>query len=288
MFTDLLNIWQVNLIFYLISVVSFYQFYKLAVRNAKKDGAATITLQLLASIAVLFLSPFFAIKFPSEIKWYVLLAGACIFYALNDRLQTTARKHLQVSVFTIINQLSTVFLIIYGLTIFRDPFSPIKLLGALIILAANILLRYSKGKIEINKYVSIAVLATIAFATAMSIDIGISGHFNLPIYIMLTLFIPALFIVVGERIKLSEIVAEFNSPDQKYYILTGIFWALTIFFSLRSFQLGKVTTIVPLQATNVLLNVIVAYFFLGEKKDELKKTTAALLVMLGIYLTIIA
>lgn len=287
MFTDLLNTWQVNLVLYLVSVVSFYQFYKLAVRNAKRDGAATITLQLLASIAILFLAPFFAIKFPSEVKWYVLLGGACIFYALNDRLQTTARKHLQVSVFTIINQLSTVFLIIYGLTIFRDPFSPTKLLGALIILAANVLLRYSKGKIVINKYVGIAVLATIAFASAMSIDIGISSHFNLPIYIMLTLFIPALFIVFGERIRFSEILTEFNSPDQKYYILTGIAWALTIFFSLRSFQLGKVTTIVPLQATNVLLNIIVAYFFLGEKKDELKKITAAILVIVGIYLTIL-
>lgn len=205
---------------------------------------------------------------------------------MNDRLQTTARKNIQVSVFTVINQLSTVFLIIYGLTIFRDPFSFPKILGALVILAANVLLIYSKGKIEFNKYIWIAILATVAFATAMSIDIGISSHFNLPIYIMLSLFVPSLFLLLGERIKTSEILTEFNGPDRKHYVLTGIFWALTIFFSLRSFQLGKVTTIVPLQATNVLLNVIVAYFFLGERKDGLKKVIAAIMVMVGIYLTI--
>ncbi|MFA5932606.1 MAG: EamA family transporter [Microgenomates group bacterium] len=284
---NIFNTWQLNLILYLISIVLFFQFYKLAVKNAKRDGAAAVTLQLLAGTSVLFLAPFFAIKFPTEIKWYLLLAGACVFYALNDRLQATARKHLQVSVFTVINQLNTVFLIIYGIAIFKDPFSFTKLLGAAVIIGANVLLRYSNGKIEINKYVGMAVLAAVALATAISVDIGISGLFNLPIYIMLTFFIPALFIVFGERIKISDVATEFNGQDRKYYILTGVFWALTIFFSLRSFQLGSVTTVVPLQATNVLLNVIVAYLFLGERKDGLKKVIAALMVILGIYLTIL-
>ncbi len=284
---SIFNYWQFNLIGYLVSVVAFYQFYKLAVRNAQKDGAATVTLQLLAGIAVLLLAPFFVMKFPTDFKYYAMLAGACVFYAINDRLQTTARKHLQVSVFTIINQLSTVFLFIYGLTIFREPFVLNKFLGILLILGANILLRYTKGRFELNKYVVIAIFATLAFATAMSIDIDISKVFNLPFYIMLTLVIPAAFIFIGDKIRLPDMVNELRGKDRKYYLLTGVFWALTIFFSLRSFQLGKVTTIVPLQATNVLLNVLVAYFVLGERKDEFKKLVAAALVIGGICLTVL-
>lgn len=284
---DILNTWQFNLVGYLISIVVFYQFYKFAVRNAVRDGAATITLQLLAGIASLVLVPFFAIQFPTEPKYWWLLLGACIFYALNDRLQTTARKHLQVSVFTIISQLSTVFLFVYGIALFKEPLNLNKFIGVLLILGANILLRYSKGKIEFNKYVIYGVFATLALATAISIDIDISKVFNLPIYIMLTLVIPAIFLFLAEKIKLSEIKAEFNSKDKKYYIITGVAWALTIFFSLRSFQLGSVTTIVPLQASSVLLNVLVAYFVLGEKKDQIKKIIAAALVIGGIYLTIL-
>lgn len=283
----ILNTWQFNLLGYLVSVVAFYQFYKLAIKNVIRDGAATITLQLLAGISVLFLAPFFTMKFPSDPKYYLLLAGACVFYALNDRLQTTARKYLQVSVFTIINQLSTVFLFVYGLTFFREPFVFGKFAGVLLILVANILLRYTKGKIEINKYVVIAVVATLAFATAMSIDIDISKVFNLPFYIMLTLVIPAIFIFVADKIKIVEIVKEINGNNRKYYLLTGLFWALAIFFSLRSFQLGDITTIVPLQASSVILNVLVAYFALGERKDGLKKIMASILVVVGVYLTVI-
>jgi len=284
---EIFNTWQFNLAGYLVSVVVFYQFYKLAVRNAVKDGAATITLQLLAGIASLILVPFFAIQFPTDPKYWWLLLGACVFYALNDRLQTTARKNLQVSVFTIVNQLSTVFLFVFGFTLFKEPFNLNKFIGVLLILGANILLRYSKGKLEFNKYIIYGVFATLSFAIAMSIDIDISTVFNLPIYIMLTLVVPAVFLFFAEKIKMSEIKTEFNGKDRKYYIITSIAWTLAIFFSLRSFQLGEVTTVVPLQASSVLINVLIAYFVLGEKKDEIKKIVSALLVIAGIYLTIL-
>lgn len=284
---NILNTWQFNLIGYLVCVVGFYQFFKLAVRNAKRDGAAAALLQLIGAGFGLLMTPLLPIVWPSESKYWFLLIGACVFYALNDRLQTTVRKHLQVSVVTILNQLSTVFLFTIGILFFREPFSINKFIGVLVILTANILLRYSKGKFEVNYYVGLAVLAIISFAVAITIDIDISKVFNLPIYIMLTLAIPALMIMAAEKIRPQDLINEFKSQDQKYYLLTGAFWALTIFFSLRSFQLGKVTTIVPLQASNVLLNVLVAYFFLGEKKDEIKKIVAAVLVIIGITLTIL-
>jgi drug/metabolite transporter (DMT)-like permease len=283
---NIINNWQFNLVIYLISVVTFFQFYKLAVKHAKHDGAATILLQIIASISALFLLPLLPFEFPTDFKVYLLLLAGCVFYSLNDRLQTTARKNLEVSVISIVNQLSTVFLIIIGLTAFKEQFLLSKMFGAVLILLGNVLLFYKKGKIELNKYVWLAVLTTLVFAIAISIDIGISQQFNLPFYIMLTLLLPSLMIFFAEKIKLSEIVQEYETGNKKHYLITGISWTLAIFFSLRSFQFGRVTTIVPLQATSVLLNVIIAYFFLGERKDKFKKLISALLIVLGVYLTV--
>jgi len=283
---DVFNSWQFNVIGYLITVVVFFQFYKLAVRKAQRDGAATVLLQTIASIAILFLVPLLPITFPTDIRVYLLLIGACVFYGINDRLQTTSRKHLEVSVFSMVSQLSNVFLILIGLTVFREPVVLLKLLGAGLILIGNVFLFYKRGKIEPNKYVWIGVLATFIFAVAISIDIGISKQFNLPFYIMLTLFIPASMIFFGERIKINEVAREYNGNDRKYYLTTGIAWAFLIFFSLRSFQFGKVTTVVPLQATSVLLNVVIAYLFFGEKKDRLKKLISAILIVIGVCFTV--
>jgi len=284
---ELFNTWQFNLVGFLISIILFFQFYKLAVKDAVRDGAATILLQGIAGVCILFLMPFLELKFPTEIKYYLLMFAASVFYAINDRLQTTVRKHLEVSVFSIINQLSNVFLILIGITVFREPLVATKILGAALILSGNALLFYNKQKLELNTYSLLAIASTFAFATAISIDIDISRQFNLPFYIMLTLIIPAILVMMFEKIKWKEVVLEYKSETKNYYLVTGVTWALAIFFSLRAFQFGKVTTIVPLQASSVILNVIVACILLKERDNLAKKITAAVLVVSGICVTVL-
>ncbi|HVZ12742.1 MAG TPA: EamA family transporter [Patescibacteria group bacterium] len=284
---ELFNLWQTNLVAYLFFLIVFFQSYKLSVRSVKRDGTATVLLQLLASLSAIVLSLLFSYKFPTDPKIYLLLLVACIFYAINDRFQTTARKNLQVSVYSIIGQLANVFLIIIGLTVFGDGFVPQKILGAGLILFANIFLFFKKGSFKLNKYAWTAIAAAFFFSIAISTDIGISRQFNLPFYIMLTFSIPSLFIFVFDKIKPGDIVREFNGQNKSWYLITGVSWTLTTFFSLRAYQLSNVETIVPLGATSVLLNVLVAYFFLGEKSDGWKKITAAIIVIIGICLTVI-
>jgi drug/metabolite transporter (DMT)-like permease len=283
---EIINTWQFNIICSLIGIVIFNQFYKLAVKNAKRDGAATVLLQIIGGVSVLCLLPFLPIIFPSDIKVYLLLFLASIFYGLNDRLETTSRKHIEVSVFSILGQLSTVFLILIGLIIFKEPFTLSKILGAGLILFANIFLFYEKGSLKLNKYILIGVLSKLLFTVAVSVDIGISGRFNLPFYIMLTFLVPAFYIFFGERIKFSEIIYEYKSSSKRNYIITGAAWGLLSFFYLRSFQFGEVTIIVPIQATSVLINVLVAYFFLKERSHGLKKIITSILVVIGIILTV--
>ena len=83
-----------------------------------------------------------------------------------------------------------------------------------------------------------------------------------------------------------SVINEFTHQNRKYYLITGLAWGSAILFSLRSFALGEVATIVPLQSLAVLLNVLVAYVFLNEKTEKVKKIIAALLVMGGVYLTV--
>jgi drug/metabolite transporter (DMT)-like permease len=285
---NLFNLWQFYVVGFLISVVIFFQYYKLAVKGAKNDGAATILLQVIAGSTILIFAPFFPAKFPTEIKFYIILFIASIFYALNDRLQVTARKHLEVSVYSILNMLKTFFMFAFGLLFFKEDLVIIKILGALLILFGNGLLFYKKGKFKFNKYAIMSIIATFVFAIAMSIDIGISKEFNLPIYISLTLLIPAIILFLFGKQKFSDIIIEYSSISKKYYFITGIFWGLTVLFTLRAYQLSDVTTIAPILATSVLFNVAIAYVFHGEKENFIKKIIVAMLVLFGAYLILIS
>ena len=70
--------------------------------------------------------------------------------------------------------------------------------------------------------------------------------------------------------------------------LTSFSWALLIVFMIRSYQLANFTLITPLATTYVLINVFIATIFFGERRDLIKKLVAALMTVVGAYLTVSA
>lgn len=276
--------WLLYVGLYIVFSVIFSQFYKISTKKAKNHGELTVLIQGIAGLSILILIPLFDIKWPTNYLTYLFLLISCIFYAVNDRLNTTARSGLDVSTFSILGQLSTVFLILFGLLIFKEPFVLTKMIGALLITFGNVLIFYKKGKFNFNKYVLLGIIANIAFSIAMFIDVNLSSSFNLPIYISLELLIPALLIILFEKIKLKNIKEEFKIGNKLAIMLTGLSWGILIIFLLLAYQNGKVTVITPICALTVITNVIVSYIFLNERDNLLKKIIAAILIIISVIL----
>lgn len=276
--------WIVFVILYLILVVIYNQFYKISTKKLTKPGALTVLLQIIGALAVLLVSPLFEIKFPTDIKVYVFLGLALIFYSISDRLNTTVRTGLEASTFSMIKQLSTVFMIFAGLIFLKEPFVINKFIGAILIIASNILIFYKKGEGKSNKYIILGIIANICYTIALFLDVNISNNFNLPFYITISLGIPAILIAIIEKIKITDIKNEFINGNRKAICVTGITWSLSILVQLRAYQLGEVSVVAALCALSVILNVIFGYFFQNEKENLTKKIIAALLIILGIIL----
>lgn len=281
---NILNNWLLYVSLYLILATTFTQFYKVSTKKLTKDGALTVVLEFMAGIIILMLCPFFEMKFPTDIRIYLSLGLAIIFYAITDRLNTTVRKEIEASTFSILKQISTVFMIVAGIIFFKEPFLWNKIVGATLIIFSNILIFYKKGKFKFDKYVLLGILSNLSFSIAMFLDVSISDNFNLPIYVAITLIVPAILIFIFDRIKLSEIKTEFKNGNKKAMIITSITWGLSIFSQLRAYQLGNVTTIAPLCALTVILNVLVGYLFLKERDSLLKKILAAILIIISVIL----
>ena len=280
----MINTWWFNIILYLILCVVFSQSYKLATKNSKNDGALTILLQFMGGLIVLLLVPLFKIQFPSDYKTYLFLGIACIFYAIADRVNTTARRGLEVSTYSILGQLSTVFLIAWGIIFFKEAIIFKKILGALFIILGNVIVLYKKGKFELNKYVIFSFLGNLSVSIGVSVDVGISDKFNMPIYVALTLIIPSLLILLVDRVKVSNVIEEFKGGNKKAILSVSASWGIMIIAMLRAYQFGDVTTIAPIASISTIINVFVAYFYLKEKDSIMKKILAALIVVLGIIL----
>lgn len=220
--------WIVCVILYSVFAVFFNQFYKIATKKMERAGALTVLLEGIAGTCVLLLIPFFDIKFSSNIMTYALLGLAIIFYAMSDRLGTTVRSGMEASVYSMIKQLSTVFMIFAGLLFFKEPFILNKIIGAFLIIISNILVFFKKGSFKIDRYVALGIIANLCYTIAQFIDVNNSEEINLPIYVGFTLIVPAILIFVFDRVKIKEIVTEFKNIDKKAMIVTSVSWGIMI------------------------------------------------------------
>ncbi len=276
--------WFLFIVLYIVLAVAFTQFYKIVLNTSKSDGTLTVLLQFIAGLCALLLSVLFKFTFPTDWKVYLLLGIACIFYAISDRMNTTVRSGIEASTFSIIKQLSTVFMIIAGLLFFKEQFVWKKIIGAGLIIFSNILIFYKKGNQKLDRYVILGILSNIIYSVALFLDVNISDSFNLAFYVALTLLVPALFITIAERVKLSNIKKEFKNGNKKAILITGLCWGTMIVVQLRAYQLGEATSVAPLCALTVIGNVLVGYLFLKERNNLLKKLIAACLIIISVFL----
>lgn len=284
MMMNIFNNWIFYVVLYLVFAVLYNQSFKVNTRNMKKAGSLTVILEGLAGILILFLMPLFKVKFPNDIKVYIFLLIAIIFYAIYDRLATSVRSGIEASTYSIIKQLSTVFMIVAGLVFFKEPFILNKIVGAFLIIISNILVFYKKDDFKFNKYVLLGIGANVFYTIALFIDVNLSDSFNLPLYVSMTLFVPALLIALFERIKPKDIINEFKNGKKSAMFVTAISWGVMILLQLRAYELGKVTVVAPLCSLTVILNVIVGYLFLSEKSNLFKKIIASILIIISILL----
>lgn len=276
--------WETWVIIYLISACIFARSFKKSNRNMKDANALTILLEIFTALFALLFIPFFKITFPSDINIYFTLVIVFIIYAITDRLNTESRYGLEPSTFSMLKQLSTVFMLIFGFMILKETFSLTKLFGGILIISANLLLTFEKGKIKLNKYFIMSVISNLLFAIAMLINVDISDNFNLAMYTIMTVFIPSLIIMLFTKTNIKKLQTEFNRYDKPIFLLSAFMWCVMLLSSVKAYQLGDVTIVAPLFALTSIINVIIEFIIDRNTKELIPKLIAAIGLIIGVIL----
>ena len=280
---NLMNNWLFWVIVYLVSAIVFAQTFKKANRKMKNAGSLTILLEVFTALFALLFIPLFDFVFP-PLKSILVLGAVVIIYAFTDRLNIEVRYGLDPSIFSMLKQLSTVFLIILGFIFLKEELVLKKIIGSIIIIFANILLAFDKGKFKINKYFTMSVVSNFLFAIAMLINVNISDNFNLGIYTMCTVSVPALLIFIFEKHTIKELKKEFKRYNKKDFLISAFTWCVMLISSVRAYQIGNVSVVAPLLTLTAILNTIYEYFISKNKSKIYQKIIAAILIILGVIL----
>lgn len=281
---NLFNDWKFWTILYLISSITFAQEFKKANRNAKDLGGLTILLEVFTGLFAIIFIPFFSIKFPINIETYLLLLIVVILYAFVDRLNVEARYGLDPSVFSMLKQLSTVFLMIFGFIFLKEEPVITRIIGAIVIIFSNILLSLDKGKIKINKYFIMSFISNFLFAVAMFINVNISDQFNLGVYTIITVSIPSLLIFIFGHHSIKGLITEFKLYNKTKFLISAFCWALMLISSVRAYQVGSVAVIAPILTLTSVLNTFYEFLILKNKNKLLQKIICSIMIIIGVLL----
>ncbi len=280
MFTN----YKIYIVLYILLTVFLNYNYKISTSHMKSSATLTIILGFIASIVCIILIPFFNFNFPKIWSIYIFLFTSIIFYTLHNRFSTISRSGCEVSTYTILKQLPSVFMILIGILLFKEPFILKKIIGALLIFFSNILVFYKKGVLKIDKYVLYGVIANVCMTIAMVIDINLSEYFNLAMYVLFIVLIPSIIIMLVEKVKISDIVLEYKLQNKLSLFITGICFSLMTIVKIQSYKYGTAIKVAPLSSLSVIFSIILGYILLNEKDNIFRKIIASILILIGVFL----
>ncbi|MBQ1234858.1 MAG: DMT family transporter [Oscillospiraceae bacterium] len=280
----LYNNWYVCIVMYLVCGAVWTQVYNKIAKNTADDEAATILFEMFSGVAALALAWTLPMKWPTDPKIWVITVVVTFFYALVDRYNTKALMGIQPSVFSIMNQITTAFMTLAGFVIFKEEFIWGKLLGAVLILAANVFMFYEKGTFTYNKYVGYGLVSAVMVTIATFIDVSISDAFNLFIYIAICIGGTGVINSALSRIKLSRLKAEVKNTGWVLLAINGTCLSAMVMFMLRAYHLGDASATAPLLASSVVVNVIVSFFVAKERDNIPKKILCACVILASVVM----
>ncbi|MDD6224295.1 MAG: hypothetical protein PUB18_04770 [bacterium] len=250
----------------------------------KNASLLTILLEFFTAIFAIILIPLFELKLPTDMTTYIILLAISIIYAITDRLNIEARYGLDPSIFSMLKQMSTVFIIILSVIFMKEKVVLTKIIGATIIIIANLLLTWDKNKLKMNKYFIMSLVSNFLFAILMIININISSKFNIAFYTFLTACIPSLVIKTMGRYKWKDVKKEFNLYNKRLCLLSAFFWCIMLNSSIKAYELGNIIIVASLFALTPLFNSLVEFIWNKNKKELLKKVIVSILVLIGVIM----
>ncbi len=279
--------WQVLAILSTITVSIAYLLQRVLLKDEDSDpiGYAIVFQFVLGFISLLFALSFGKFIFPSSPDQLPRFILSAILWAGSTVFVFKALKILNAGETTVLTSSSAVVTIALGTTLLGEHLRITTLIGSVFILASIWIINTEKLSFSSKKGVLFALISALCTGLASVNDAFIMRSYEAFSYTTIMSFLPGfvLLIVFPKRIKTIKKLC-----TSRFMLLMSI---LCIFFSLQAityylaFQNGApVTTLTPLTKASIVLTVILAAVFLGERSNLLKKFLAAVIVIIGAIL----
>lgn len=259
---------------------------KMMSQDKSDPVASMIIFQFVVTIILFFFILLSGSPWPDVMKvWpFLLLNGVLVAVASISMFQAT--KYTQAGEYTIISTFSA-FVNLFIVTLFlHETLTISKIFGTiLIVLSIFIITGFAKNKVTWHKGHLYTLLSATAFGAVFASESYVASQIGVTQDLLIAFFLPGLFVLMFKPKALNQIQ---NLLNKDYllkilsYSILYLFGAITIFAAYT--HGGDAGKIYGISNSSVIVTVILAAIFLGEKDRPFRKLLATLTAFVGIML----
>lgn len=275
--------------FAIISVIGFSLaavLRRILMKNDKTDAVvAAIVFQVLGAVIIGIFAFTRGFVFPVYPEYYLNYFLVGFLWAAATVFQLKAYHYLEASEAIIIGTLESVVIILAANFFLKEVFTLPMVIGASLVLTGVIVISKTKKKMTFNRGVFYSLGFCLFAGLGVINDAFMVKSVDPMSYLAIGFLLPALFLIVFSPQSLRKMKTVFNSSYLKKIVPLTVFYALgSITFVYAILQGAQVSQLGPISNSSIILTVLLATVFLGERDHLLRKCIATVLVFAGVLL----
>lgn len=261
---------------------------KILMKGKKSDSISfSIIFQFICTLFIgvyAFLNGF---TFPPITQFPLNFLFLAICYTGATLFTMQAFKYTQVSQIAVLGSSSIIWTVLASVFLLGESFTLQQSLGALLVMGAIFLVSYTKSRITLNKGDVYVLLAAFCFGVAVVNDAYIlrASHTDVASYTAIAFLLPGIFLIGIYPTAIKKTKMLFIENAWVKMIVFSFFYAASAILYYFSYTHGaNMSQIGPISKTSVIVTILLAAVFLGERDNEIKKLLSAILVICGVLL----
>jgi drug/metabolite transporter (DMT)-like permease len=220
----------------------------------------------------------------TKLPWNFFIMA--VLYGLGTVFIFKANKLIEASEAAIITPLISIVAIVSSVTFLKESFDLKKLAGTLLILAATLLVAELKKGFVFNKGVLYALAMVVCYGLAITNDAFILHTTkDAASYTAVSFLLVGIFLVIIHPNSLGRVGDFLSTSKLCNMALLGISYSIATVAFFSALQSGAgASQMGPLNQSFVVVTVLLAAVFLGERSNLFKKLVAAVVVLAGVLL----
>jgi drug/metabolite transporter (DMT)-like permease len=211
-----------------------------------------------------------------------------LLYSIAPSFYWRALKQLPLSETTILYSMTGVYILIIGITLGLEGFSPVRTLGAILVIFSIVLVLLREGRWKISRYTWMMIFGTAVYAVAALTDnfIIVQNNASILPYQAINFSVPAFLILILNPKSITGAISVYKDRNYLKWIFVNAFFYFVSFFSIfKAYEAGGATSQVNIfLSTETIVLVILSAIFLKERENLKIKLLAAIIASLGVYL----